>query len=70
MVVIAWIGSLMGRRGDGLAALSLAVCIMLAARPMAAFDVSVKAGEEVVFEVNVTLEDYGTGAKSALPDHN
>ena len=36
----------------------------------AASELLVKTGETTVFESKGTLQDYGTGAKSGLPDHN
>lgn len=34
----------------------------------AAIDVSVKSGDKLVVKMQMTLKDFGTGAKSALPD--
>lgn len=42
MVVVAWLAALSGRRGDGIAGLSVAVCCMLVWQPMAAFSISLQ----------------------------
>ena len=36
----------------------------------AAWKLSARSGDKVVFQGDATLQDHGTGAKSALPDKN
>lgn len=36
----------------------------------AATDLSIKSGEALIVEMQMTIKDFGTDARSALPDHN
>jgi hypothetical protein len=50
--------------------LAVLIAITTVATGSAAWEISVKTGETPVYESKATLQDHGTGAKSALPDHN